>query len=181
MVRKWRKSDFLMGDGSRDHAAENRRRNQLAAERGLVNRYEQRRAIEHGMIAPLQHKTVRNPKTIAAQDARRAREELEDRVKPRSATADMRGDAYDWSTLFAQRHQAEYVPERAAALGVTRYTYTMAYLRAFYGAPYIEDDLRYTEVRYIGGSPALHYWFVSLNHYYTEAEYEQHYHLRLGY
>ena len=164
----------------RDYRAEEQRRRFLANTRGYNNRYQLRRAIETGVRPPIQPKRVRSRKTIEAQERRMDRVQKAMQPKPRSANAYDRAQAYDWSDLFAKRHQAEYVPERAAVLGKTRHAYTKAYIDAFIGQNY-DVEQGYSSRRYIGGSEALRYWFVELNQYYTQAEYDARYHIRLGY
>lgn len=165
-----RKGYYPLPLGARDNAKEQVRRNQLAFERGYASRYEQRKAIERGVIAPIAPKRVSSPKTISAQEKRLA---AIPKVKSRSATYADRELAYDWSAVMAKRFEAEYHPERALALGVSRYEYTQIYLRAF-----VTGDYRYKITRRKGGSDELGEWFVTLNHFYSATEYERRYAIR---
>lgn len=156
----------------RDYKAEERRRNELARQRGFTSRAQQRRAIETGKIPALQPKRVRSPKTVEAQKRR---------VRPPKARGPIQTDfngytipveqqAKDWSTLHARSEIAQYRPEEAAKLGVGKKAYTNAYMRAF-----VVSDGGYSAVRYAGGSPELYYWFVTLNQYMSASEYETRY------
>jgi hypothetical protein len=62
---------------------------------------------------------------------------------------------------------------------VTRHAYTKAYLAAWVNL--INGVDAYSYARHVGGSDDLFYWLVTLNHYYTQAEYDEHYHVRLSY
>src|SRR6478609_5965605 len=54
----------------RDYKAEERRRNELARQRGFTNRYQQRRKIETGAVPALAPKRVRSERTKQAQAQR---------------------------------------------------------------------------------------------------------------
>jgi hypothetical protein len=158
----------------RNHHDENVRRNALAVQRGEANRYQQRKKIETGVIAPIEPKRVRSAKTMAAQAKR-----LETTTrKPFSAAGVVypkisdKQRAQDWSTLFARSGIAKYEPSEAATLGISRKEYTSAYLRAF-----VVGDTRYSAVRHNqrGGSTFLYYWMVTLHGYFSIDEYESRY------
>jgi hypothetical protein len=152
----------------RDYRAEEQRRNILAWAEDHGTRAKKRGKIERGEIAPTQPKRVRNPKTVTAQERRLA---ALVKVTPRSASAADRERCEEWSLLFAKRYQAEYHPEVAAELGVTRKEYTRIYMAAW-----IEGDQRYKAVRYHGGdSTALGEWMITLNGFYTLAQFEGRY------
>ena len=158
----------------RDHKAEYARRNALAKTRGYGNRYEQRRKIETGVIAPIRPKQVKSRTTKAAQRLRIAVEKQAAKEKkdfrglaPRRTRAER---AEEWSLLMAKTPDAEYNPDDAKELGVTRTAYTNAYLAAFVLGPE-----HYHLVRHNGGSDALKTWFVDITHTYTSGEYDARY------
>lgn len=156
----------------RDYKAEDRRRNLLAWSRDHGTRAKQRRKIEKGIIAPFQPKRVRKAETIKAQELRL--EGITKRKVPsRSASMSDRDDAYDWSAMHAQTYMAQYLPEVASLLGVSRYEYTRIYLNAW-----VRGDYRYTENRYDGGTDAMGEWFVNLNNFMSASEYEDRYAIR---
>lgn len=150
----------------RDYKAEERRRNELARERGYRNRAQQRRAIEKGEMSPLDPERVRSPKTVSAQAKRLF--QTNDFIRLTSAL-DPRDMAQDWSGIFARSEQAEYNPERAAELGVSEREYTRAYLDAF-----VLGDDRY-EINRRSGSDPLFYWFVTLNGFMSADTYDKRY------
>lgn len=158
----------------RDYKAEEARRNALARERGYTSRASLRRAIETGKASPIAPERVRSPRTIAAQERRLAAttagRDAESAFLRATGSISPRDRAEDWSGIFARSKSAEYAPENAKDLGVTRAEYTRAYLDAF-----VMGDTRYTAVRHKGGSPALFYWFVTLNGYMSADEYESRY------
>lgn len=156
-----------MARKARDYKAEERRRNELAKQRGFSNRYQQRAAIETGKRAPLQPSRVRSPRTKAAQ--RRVLGAHEDYLAALRRTTPA-SRAEDWSGLFLRTDMAKYDPDRARELGVSRAAYTDAYLNAW-----VEGPESYSKVRHKGGSDALEYWFVTLNGFMTVDEYEARY------
>jgi len=161
-----------MARKQRDYRAEEARRNELARQRGFTSRAAQRRAIERGKAPAIQPHRIRSERTRKAQAA------LQSAIKPLNvrkydyAGIHISGEqrATDWSTIFAGSDIAQYHPERARSLGVTKKQYTDAYLRAF-----VLGDERYAQSRYYGGSDPLYYWFVTLNGYYSADEYESRY------
>lgn len=166
-----------MARKERDHHAEGLRRKELAEARGYRNRYEQRRKIETGAIAPLQPKRVSSPSTLRNQEKRlaaknQAKADREYLKAIEAANISPEQRARDWSMLFARSDVATYKPEDAKRLGLTKTQYTTAYLNAFVVGP----D-RYTRVRRnkAGASSHLHYWFVDLYEYMTIDEYESRY------
>ena len=163
----------------RDYHAEEVRRNALAKSRGFTSRAQQRHAIEVGKIRALQPKRVRSPKTRKAQERLLATRRYGPTPKagevPESfggITISPEDRARDWSTMFARSEIAQYRPERAKELGVSKAKYRDAYLKAF-----VAGDTRYERVRHSknGGSDALYYWFVTLNEYMEADEYESRY------
>jgi hypothetical protein len=164
-----------MARKARDYAAEQRRRNELARERGFTSRGQQRRQIESGKAKPIAPKLVRSPKTIAAQKRRiaAATQGQEHKYKESDVLFNKsRPDeerAQDWSDLFARSDMAKYLPDDRPK-GVSRKAYTDAYMAAF-----VEGPERYKLVRHSGGSDALRHWFVTINHWYQANEYETRY------
>lgn len=162
-----------MARKARDYKAEERRRNELAKARGFTSRAAQRRAIEKGAAPALAPTRLRKPSVIAAQRARSAppkdRAPIKDSLQGYPLPS-REQRARDWSALFAGTEMAQYRPERAKELGVTKKQYTDAYLRAF-----VQGDSAYHRVRYYGGSEDLRYWFVELNDYFEAEEYDEKY------
>ena len=178
----------------RDNHAENVRRNELAKARGFHNRYDQRHKIETGVIRALWPQQVTAPKTVKAQNEWQARAHaLITGAKPTEYGGHPLPPPEDrcqsWSDMFARASAARFAPDGVKAadakmyhdrqwprplsakdLGVTRDEYTAAYTRAFLVGPQ-----RYQATRRTGGSYALYYWFVVLNHYMEADEYESRY------
>ena len=163
----------------RDHAAEQRRRNELARERGYTGRGQQRGKIERGEIGALRPKQVRAPKTKRAQrlrDAiRKAAEQEKKDYRGRAPVRTPRQRAEDWSSVMAKTPDAQYNPSNAVGsprrrAGLTLAAYTNAYLAAFVLGPE-----QYKVVRHNGGSDALRYWFVEVMETFEAAEYDERY------
>lgn len=154
----------------RDYKAEEKARKDLAVKRGYRNRYEQRHAIETGKIPAIQPSRLRNPKTIAAQKLVKPPESraVRDALKPLSDEDRCRV----WSGRFARIYKAQYHPDRAEELGVSREAYTRAYLAAF-----VDNDPRYVRPNPdgTGADPDQYYWYVTLNDYMEADEYESRY------
>ena len=158
----------------RDYNAEERRRNELARQRGYSSRAQQRRAIETGKRESLAPNRLRNPRTIEAQKfligERTKGIETKGTILPTfgNRVSDVQR-AEDWSDLFARSSAAKYDPDNRPS-GMTKAAYTDAYLAAF-----VRGDERYVEVRRRGGSDALRRWFVDIAGYLTADEYESRY------
>ncbi len=63
----------------------------------------------------------------------------------------------------------KYDPSRAEELGMSKAEYTKAYFDAFGGGPQSWQKNRHSS------TPALHKWFVDINGYLTEGEYDEKY------
>lgn len=163
----------------RDYKAEYARRQQLARERGHESYGKQRGKIERGEIASLAPKRLRSKRTrrnqvkwyarsldIATEETRGAAPEFMELYGKHVATLTREERARDWSNNFAQTELAQYMPVHAKELGLTKREYTDLYLAAF-----VVGDQRYANARY-DGSDALAVWFVDLNEYFTQEEYD---------
>lgn len=73
----------------------------------------------------------------------------------------------DWSDLRARTDMAEYHPENAASLGVTRERYTEVYYNAF-----VDKEHGYYASRYEGGTDWLEEWFCDINDYFDDEDYK---------
>jgi len=164
----------LAGKRVRDYAAEERRRNQLARERGFTSRGAQRHAIERGQFAAIRPNRLRKPQSIEAQKFllgdRTKGIERKDTVLPQfgSRFSDAQR-AEDWSDIYARSAAAQYTPDERPE-GMSKREYTDAYLAAF-----VRGDERYVNTRHSGGSEALRHWFVDVAQYMTADEYESRY------
>lgn len=143
-----------MARRKRDYKAEERRRNELARQRGYKSRAAQRYAIETGRAPALQPSRVRKPTRT---------------VKTPRLDSGALDRAYDWSALHGGTQIARY-DYRNARPGVTKGQYLKGYLDAF-----VEGPQRYRAVRHSGGSRALERYFVDITGYYTADEYETRY------
>ena len=181
----------------RDNHAENVRRNELAKARGFHNRYDQRHKIETGVIRALWPQQVTATKTVKAQNEWQARATTlitGGAAKPTEfggyPLPSLEDQAQSFSDRWARASAGRYAPDGVNAadakmyrdhkwprplsakdLGVTRDEYTAAYARAFMPP----GPQRYDATRRTGGSYALFYWFVILNHYMEADEYESRY------
>lgn len=153
----------------RNYRAEQLRRNELARARGFTNRYQQRHAIETGKFKALQPKRVTRPQTLKAQAEYLAKPKRQ-QTPTGWAYPSKEDQAQDWSTMNARTNMGQYHPGNAKRLGVTKTFYRQTYLDAF-----VTGDDRYKLVRHHGGSPALRYWFVDLNGFFSADEYESRY------
>jgi hypothetical protein len=149
----------------RDYKAEYARRTALAKARGRRSYGAERYAIEHGWIKPVAPHRIKH-NTAAYQERRLAAR------KPFGGLAKISRAqrAQDWSDIFSRSESGEYHPENAKELGVTKAAYTTAYLNAW-----VLGDDRYKNVRHNGGSVPLHDWFVDLNDYMSEDDYDDKY------
>ncbi len=180
----------------RDHHAENVRRNELARLRGTGrNRYEERKKIESGLIQAIRPAQVRALKTVKAQKEWRARAAqlmgVDERLIGGYKIPSVTERCQDWSDQFARASAAVYaphgvdsgyakmcrdhnwpVPRSIQDMGITEEQYTRAYFRAF-----VDGNDRYDVQRHngSGGSYAMWYWFVVLNEYLLETDYEARY------
>ena len=154
-----------MAGKARDYKAEYARRTSLAKARGRRSYGAERYAIEHGWIQPVAPKRIKY-RTRIEQEKRLTR------VKPFGGlpTISRKQRAEDWSDLFAVTDTAEYHPENAKELGVTKAAYTTAYLNAW-----VIGKNRYKNVRHEGGSPSLEYWFTDLNDFMDADDYDDKY------
>ena len=187
----------------RDYKAEERRRNELARQRGFKTRAAQRGAIERGEISALQPKRVRSKKTLAAQ-ARRAQGLLSGSAVPkgpipsfdelrRMVEADRAQQCRDWSAIHAASTVATYGWEKddrrwkVGAQWVRANNATQkrkkqwidahgidAYTDAYYYA-FVDGEARYKNNRYGNGSEAMRLWFVEITGYLEADEYESRY------
>jgi hypothetical protein len=167
----------------RDYAAENRRRNELARQRGFTSRSAQRRAIERGEFPAVNPSRIRSERTRNAQASLASRPSSaprgstgskSDRLHAAGFRSDyhyrqVRNENFDYDALHAHRQIAKYDPE-VNAPGTDRYVYAMAYYQAFVSGPE-----RYAVVRRSGGSEYLRRYLVDITHYYTANEYEVNY------
>lgn len=164
-----------MAKRQRDYAAEQRRRNELARQRGFTSRAQQRRKIEKGEIpalVPLSR--LRSKRTIEAQKFLLGAETrgIERKGSTLPVFGTRRSDAeraQDWSDIYARSQVAQYDPDNRPK-GMTKAAYTRAYLAAF-----VTGDERYVKVRHAGGSDALRHWFVDVMEYMQADEYETRY------
>lgn len=163
---------------ARDYKAEYARRQQLARERGYGSYGRQRGKIQRGEIRALAPNRIRSERTRQAQREflERAREVAEGEkgfdqlVEEFTSVLTDEQRAAQWSAGFARSEIAQYKPEEAESLGISRDEYTQAYLDAF-----VEGPSRYADVRYDGGSDALEFWFVELHEYFEVDEYDKRY------
>lgn len=165
-----------MAAKKRDWRAEQVKRNKAAQALGYKNRYQLRKAVERGDIAPLNPRRVKSARTRAAQV---------ERVKRLSRGYE--GDLYGsmvrkimfgmtseeqcltWSSLYARHESAKYKPEQRPK-SMSRKEYTAAYYDAW-----VNGDDRYQAVRRKGGSEKLRRWLVDIEGYLTASEYETRY------
>ena len=162
-----------MARKARDYAAEQRRRNELARERGHRSRADQRRKIELGKIPALAPKRLRNPVTLKNQKLRVTTPKRKHVKKPTEyggyKLPSLEDRSTDWSTMFARSESGTYAPDTRPD-DTTKAAYRSAYMKAFVAGP-----ARYDLVRHHGGSPDLKYWLVTLNHFMSVSEYESRY------
>lgn len=158
---------------ARDYSAEQRRRNELARERGFTSRSQQRRAIEKGRAPAIRPERLRKLSTIEAQkfllgDTTQGIERRNSTF-PTFGHRSARERCEDWSDIYARSDMAVYDPDSRPE-GVTRKQYTDAYMAAF-----VTGDERYVVTRHQGGSEALRTWFVDINGFFQADEYESRY------
>lgn len=154
----------------RNHALEYARRNELAVGRGFRSRGQQRYAIETGHFAALDFRRIRSPKTRKAQEGFLSAPRFIPKyagVEVPKYTPEQR--CIDWSAAFARSEKAQYEPDNASDLGLTKAEYRKAYMKAF-----VSGKERYKLARKTG-SDALRHWFVDINHYFEADEYETRY------
>lgn len=187
----------------RDYKAEERRRNELARQRGYTSRAAQRHKIETGRIAPLMPNRIRSPFTIAAQKVRDVVLSRNVPVSPNHPEFDravagvsVEQRASDWASIFARTHVTTFedaldksVPnvrgrrkrkdtkeERATLRAKHKFISRQgrkAYVDA-YMAAFVEGPERYAVARR-EGSHALYYWLVIVTEYMTAEEYDSKY------
>lgn len=162
----------------RDYKAEERRRNELAKARGFKTRAEQRKKIERGEVAALHPQRVRATKTKEAQKRYTAAQRRAAAPKGRSGQKTVsiggikmnrRQVMQDWSDYAASTPLAEYKPEDARSLGLTRDEYDQAYWDAW-----LDPDSGYVLNRY-APSEAQRRWMVDIMGHYEAEEYEDRY------
>lgn len=162
-----------MARKQRDYKAEERRRNELARQRGFSSRAALRRAIEKGTAAAIQPNRLRRPSTIAAQKERykatRKTEHKGDKFPKFGFRVSDEQRAQDWSDVFSRSPGSEYNPDERPE-GMSRKAYTNAYLKAW-----VDGDNRYVNVRHTGGSPELRNWLVNVAGFLTANIYEDKY------
>lgn len=155
-----------MAAKKRDYKAEERRRNELAKQRGFTSRAQQRGAIKRGEAKVtrtgntyrIARTTAKTP-TKTTKTTKRGRT-YRDKVQYMGYTFSKREACEDFSMISAKNENAKYRPEEAAKLGLTPSAYTHAYYMAF-----IDESSGYYANRYDdGGSDAMRYWFVDLDH-----------------
>ena len=154
----------------RDYKAEERRRNELARQRGFTSRAQQRRAIQAGRREALRPDLLRNPVTVAAQAARQQMDPQYFQVWARMGREER---ALDWSTLHARSDMADFRPDDAGAPGsAARRDYVDAYMAAFVNDG--PDGYRASRHNKRGASEAVRHWMVDIQGM-DEAEYARRY------
>lgn len=185
----------------RDYKAEERRRNELAQQRGFKTRASQRGKIERGEIAAIQPKRVRSPKVKAAQakfisgplNLRKDAPSFEQAYAELVAGKSKEQLCIDWSrdhahttvSLFdvtetskkgvrgAPWNQASNKTLKRKQAWIAKHGYA-AYVDAYYDA-FVAGDDAYVYKRHDGGSDALDLWFIEITGYLDAEEYEKKY------
>lgn len=154
-----------MARKQRDYKAEERRRNELARQRGFSSRGQQRRRVSSGNVRNLSPEAAKFVIGVNTKGIEPKGFELPKfAVRESDATR-----AQNWSDIFARSEVAQYQPDNRPA-GMSKREYTDAYMAAF-----VDGPDRYVDVRRTGGSDALKHWFVDIQGYMQADEYESRY------
>lgn len=158
----------------RDYKAEYARRQALAKSRGYESYSAYRRGYETGQNPAVNYKRIKKEKTKRAQvkwfegntgdlfDF----EALVEMLTPKLPKQD---ECEIWSAAYARTSVAEYNPDEAEELGLSKREYTEAYWDCFVGGPDMYSKNRKS------GSPAMRRWFVEITQYFEAEDYDDRY------
>jgi hypothetical protein len=157
----------------RDYAAEYRRRNELAKQRGHTNYAQQRRKIERGQIRAIAPTRLRSRKTIEAQDAVYGlfgTQQLDKDTERWLSTVDVQDVRIDmaqrWSDWYSRHWSTEFDAKRAAK----DEHYLTVYMQGF-----VLSQDKDKNAHHFDGSRWQHEWFVDITGYLEADDYADRY------